>query len=268
MKRREFVAASAVGGLALGTSAATGRAGEGPSRQLLELRLYQLASLDKQKVFDDFLTKAAVPALNRAGVSPVGVFKLHKDDNPSLKLEADSPNLYVLRPYPSAEQFASVPARLAKDQEFQEAGKAVLEAPKSDPAFARDESSLMLAFEGFPKLEVPTKADTRLFQLRIYESHNEERARKKIAMFNEGGELDIFRRCGMTGVFFGQTLIGTKLPNLTYMLGFAGKEAQDKAWKAFTSDPAWLKLKNDPAYTDTVSNITNLILRPAASSQI
>jgi hypothetical protein len=161
-----------------------------------------------------------------------------------------------------------VPARLAADKEFQEAGKAVLEAPKLDPAFVRYESSLMLAFNDFPKVEVPAKGAERLFQLRIYESHNEERARKKIAMFNEGGEIKTFRRCGMTAVFFGQTLIGPKLPCLTYMLGFDDKAAMDKAWGAFRKDPDWKTLSADPAYKDTVSTITNLILRPASGSQI
>ncbi len=126
----------------------------------------------------------------------------------------------------------------------------------------------MLAFDGVPQVEVPTTADSRLLQLRIYESHNTERAIKKIEMFNEGGELKIFRRCGMNPVFFGQSLIGAKLPNLTYMLSFENKEAMSKAWAAFGQDPAWLKLRRDERYKDTVSNVTNLILRPTTSSQI
>jgi len=268
MKRREFVTASTLGGLGLGASAAIGGEGEKPGKELIELRIYHFASPAKMAAFDEFLAKAAVPAINRAGVAPVGVFKLLKEDNPSLKLEADGLDLYVLRPYKSAEQFVSVPARLGADKEFQEAGKDVLEAPKPDPAFTRYESSLMLAFDGFPKVEAAAKGAARLFQLRIYESHNEERARKKIAMFNEGGEINIFHRCGMTAVFFGQTLIGPKLPCLTYMLGFDDKAAMDKGWGAFRNDPDWKKLSADTAYKDTVSTITNLILRPASSSQI
>jgi len=268
MKRREFFAASTAAGLAWGTPAATGGEGQRPAKELIELRLYQFASPAKQKAFDDFLARVEVPALNRAGAASVGVFKMLKDDNPPLKMEADSPNLYLLIPHKSPESFATVAAKLAGDKVFREEGKPILEAPKSDPAFLRYESSLMLAFDGFPKVEVPTKADSRLLQLRIYESHSYERALKKIAMFNEGGEIEIFRRCGMTAVFFGQTLVGSKLPNLTYMLSFESKEAMDKAWGAFRQDPGWLKLKDDPAYTDTVSTVTNLILRPTASSQI
>ena len=115
---------------------------------------------------------------------------------------------------------------------------------------------------------MPTRKKSRVFQLRTYESHNIERAQKKIEMFNTGGELDIFRRVGMPPVFFGETLIGAKMPNLTYMLGFDDVAALKAGWNKFLEDPAWLELKQDPAYRDTVSNITNILLRPARCSQI
>jgi hypothetical protein len=235
---------------------------------LLELRIYRFASPAKLEAFEGFCSKAAVPALERAGVGPVGVFKLLAADNPDLKLQADPLDLYVLRPYESAEAVILAAKRLAADRTFQEQGAAFLAAPKADPAFVRYESSLLLAFAGMPHVETPAKGPSRLFQLRIYESHSEERARKKIEMFDEGGEIGIFRRCGMTPVFFGQALIGARLPNLHYMLGFEDRGAMDKAWAAFRADPAWTKLKDDPAYKDTVSNITNLVLRPSAASQI
>src|SRR6185437_9942291 len=124
----------------------------------------------------------------------------------------------------SAESLADFSHRLGADKVLQNAGEAIIHAPKSDPAFVRYESSLMCAFELFP-------------QLKIYESHSNERARKKIEMFNQGGELVIFARCGMTGVFFGQTLIGSKLPSLTYMLSFPSEQEQKKAWDTFRNDP-------------------------------
>jgi hypothetical protein len=58
------------------------------------------------------------------------------------------------------------------------------------------------------------------------------------------------------------------MPNLTYMLAFDDEQAQKRAWDAFKADDAWKKLSKDPAYKDTVSNITNLILRPTEASQI
>jgi hypothetical protein len=161
-----------------------------------------------------------------------------------------------------------VAAKLMADEEFNRAGEKVLNDAFADPTFQRIESSLLYAFEGMPKLEVPTKAASRVAQLRIYESHNPTKAKKKIEMFNAGGEIDIFRRVGLNPILFGETLIGPIEPNLTYMLGFDNEDAQKKAWDTFVKDPAWLKLKEDAQYKDTVSTITNLVLRPLECSQI
>jgi hypothetical protein len=69
-------------------------------------------------------------------------------------------------------------------------------------------------------------------------------------------------------VFFGESLAGAKLPNLTYMVAFDDDAAMTRAWDAFRDDPEWKKLAGDQTYKDTVSNITNLVLRPAPGSQV
>ena len=260
MKRRDFLAAAGLAGLApLGSLAAAQAAGPPDGKDLYELRLYVIESPEKQKAMEAFFCEAAIPALGRIGIGPVGVFKT---------AEEPSPNLFVLLPHKSLESVATAGAKLMADKEFLKAGAAVLDAPPKDPAYKRIESSLLLAFDGVPKLQVPTTKDSRILQLRTYESHNAKKALKKIEMFNTGGELDVFRKVGLPVVFFGQALIGTKLPNLTYMVAFDDEEAKEKGWKGFMAAPGWLKLKGDPQYKDTVSNITNIVLRPAAGSQI
>ena len=71
-------------------------------------------------------------------------------------------------------------------------------------------------------------------------------------------------------MFFGQSLVGSKMPNLTYMLGFESKEEQEAAWKRFGASPGWRKLKAMPEYADKriLCGITNLLLKPAEYSQI
>jgi len=93
-------------------------------------------------------------------------------------------------------------------------------------------------------------------------------AKKKIEMFNEGGEIAIFKKTGLQPVFFGETIIGPKLPNLTYMLVFDDMAMRDERWGTFGGDPDWKKLRANPAYKDAVSNTTDIILRPAQYSQI
>ena len=109
----------------------------------------------------------------------------------------------------------------------------------------------------------------RLFELRTYESHSKKANKKKIEMFNNG-EIAIFRRTGLQPVFFGETLIGPKMPNLAYLLVFENMAEREKNWGAFASDSEWKKLSNTPGYTDAeiVTNISNVFLRPTAYSQI
>ncbi|MHC4260515.1 MAG: NIPSNAP family protein [Planctomycetota bacterium] len=261
MKRRDFLAATCLAGLApLSEAAGAERKKRAKSKhEYYELRHYRIQSKDKQKLVLDFLKAAAIPALNRIRITPVGVFKM---------LEGDSPDLYVLLPHRSLRWVVAAASLIVSDAEYQKAGAKLLNAPKSDPAYERVESSLMVAFKAIPKLELPTKKESRIFQLRIYESHNSLAGKKKIEMFNDGGEIAIFRQNGMDPVFFGQSLVGTRLPNLTYMLGFDDMEAKEKAWDKFRNDPDWKKLKGNTYYKDTVSKVTNIMLRPAACSQI
>ncbi len=259
MKRREFIAASCVAGLSPIGCAALAADDCKSNKEYYELRLYHFNSEAKRKAADEFFAKAAVPAWNRLGIGPVGVFQM---------LEGESQNLYVLLPHKSAGSIFSATDRLMADAQFLRDGAAFLDAPPDDPAYERIESTAMLAFDAVPKLELPGKKETRVFQLRIYESHGAKKGQKKVEMFNEGGEVAVFRDSGMPPVFMGQSMVGAKLPNLTYMLCFDDMDAKEAGWKRFFAHPGWLKLKADPAYKDTVSNITNILLRPAASSQM
>lgn len=263
MQRRDFLGASCLAGAAaLGTmtgAAGVAGAGEASKKQILELRVYRFDDAAARQRLEKFLAEVAIPAWNRIGIKPVGAF---------IPADEKLVDLYVLLPHGSAESFATSASRLWADAEYQKAGEAVLNVAKDAPAYKRVESSVMIAFDGVPQVEVPSKKDTRVLQLRIYESHSDVKAKKKVEMFNAGGELALFRRCGMGPVFFGETIAGLKMPNLTYMVGFDDPDAQKAGWDKFMKDPEWLKLKDDPQYKDTVSNITNIVMKPAAGSQI
>ena len=93
-----------------------------------------------------------------------------------------------------------------------------------------------------------------MLELRKYESHSEERARKKIDMFNNG-ETAIFPKCGFENVFFGEALVGPRLPNLQYMLAAPDMAANEAGWKAFLAHPDFTAMKNDPQYADTIFHL-------------
>ncbi len=231
------------------------------SRAWYELRRYEIETEAQKAGFDKFASEAALPAWNRLGIEPVGVFYPQEGLSP----------IYVLLPHVSFPSFLTSTARLSRDKEFLEKGADFVNAPADKPAYKSMEVQLMMAFEGMPKLERPTEAPTRIFQLRTYESPSEKAGLKKIEMFNTA-EIAIFRKVGLHPVFFGQTLAGTKMPNLTYMLGFQDMEESKANWKKFGADPDWQKLRAVPEYMDKEiirkGGITNLYLKPATYSQI
>ncbi len=228
--------------------------------ELYELRAYMLPAA-RQPLLFDYLSKAFLPALKRYGIGPVGVF--------ADKEASDPARVYVLIVAPSAEKLVTLPARLAADEMHRQAAGSYLAARANEPVYTRIESSLLLPIPGMQRLEKPDTSKPRLLNLRIYESHNERANQKKIEMFTRG-ELAIFRRVGLTPVFFAQTLVGPAMPNLTYLLVFPDDAARQAAWARFRDDAEWKKLRAIPEYADKeiVSRITNKLLVPAPFSEI
>ncbi|MFT3934300.1 MAG: NIPSNAP family protein [Chitinophagaceae bacterium] len=262
MKRRSFVKTSIISSILPGAASASMLAeNKKEKRQYYELRVYTLKDESQQALIENYFEKAAIPALNRIGIKNIGVFK-------ELKPQGQT-KMYVLIPFESMEDFVQAENKLAADAVYQQAGVNYLQAPATAPAYDRIESSLLFAFEHMPVLAIPQQGN-RIFELRRYESASETAGKTKIKVFNEGGEIDIFKSVGLTPVFFGETIIGGLRPNLTYMLTYPDMAAHDASWKKFVNDPRWLAIKAVPDYADAkiVSHITNTFLVPASCSQI
>jgi NIPSNAP len=272
MNRRAFVTGSLVPALApLGSepfpSGGTEREGTtaGPGPQLLELRSYHLRFGPMEARFAEYAKGALFPALNRAGVKPVGAF--------TVLLGPDTPTVTLLLPYPSAESLLTLDAALEADTDYRRAAGAFLGLPASDPPYARRDSTLLATFEALPRIEVPAgplASPSRVFELRMYDSHSETAGRKKIEMFEKAGEIAIFRRVGLTPVFFGRNLVGPRLPGLTYMLVFPDAAGREKSWGVFRDDPEWVKLRATAGFTnpEILTNVHNVLLRPTEYSQV
>jgi hypothetical protein len=213
--------------------------------------------------FGAYAKDALVPALGRAGIAPIGAW--------STALGPASPTLHLLLPHKDAASAVALGDRLAADAEYGRSAAAFHALPPADPPFERCDSSLLATVPTQPGVERPAgeaASASRVFELRTYRSPSEPAARRKIEMFEAGGELAIFRRLGLQTVFFGRDLIGAGLPSLTYMLAFADVAARERAWAAFRADPAWIKLRDQPQYADIVSGIDSALLRPTDYSQL
>lgn len=271
MQRRRFLAASLAGSVAaLAPSALDAQekpASENPPRHFYQLRQYHLSTGPQLALTESYFA-ALIPALTRLGLGPIGAFRV--DYGPV------TPTYLLLIPGTSIATLATLDLLLAQqihqDQEFLSAAAPFWNAPASAPAFNRIDVSLLAAFHGWPRITPPgppAAPGKRIFQLRTYESPSHQDHIRKVEMFHSG-EFDIFRAAGFHPVFFGDTLIGTRMPSLTYMLAFDSLAQLDAQWTTFRSDPAWQKLSHSPrfAYEPIVSNITNLVLSPLKMSQI
>lgn len=275
MKRREFLTTAATVSLATAATAGTVQAQTRRrrttpqprrQRQYIELRTYRFADANRKAILIESIDKALIPALNRQGIATVGAFTVFEGEKKSTPGYDDA--VFVVIPYNSAATFTDLNARLLADKKFVDAAAAVLKAPLAETVYQTAESTLMYGFPQCPRVEVPTKAADRIAQLRYYKSHNIDRNALKIRMFDVDGELRLFRESGMNPIFFGETLFGQMMPNLTYMLGFESVEALDKGWAAFVARPEWKKLSQDPLYHETATKIDNVFLKPTVGSQI
>ena len=188
--------------------------------EFYELRAYHLRRGPMVRGFDSFFRDVAIPAWNRAGAGPVGVF--------DVSVGTGIPSKVVLLPFASAAALWAAHDRFTDDPAVKAAD--FTNAPATSPSYLRVESSLLRAFTTIPKLELPSQTaanQPRIFELRTYESHSEKAHQAKVEMFNTG-EIAIFRRTGLTPVFFGDTLIGSSQPNLTYLLSFPDMATREK----------------------------------------
>lgn len=279
--RRSFLktslAATATAALSVHAAAPAGANSPVSAREFYELRAYRLKPEASTALLDTYLEKALIPALNARGLTNVGAFTELEVDKKTGTAKpkvgtAESPaTLWVLITHPTLESFSGVAADLNVDPAVQAAGRDYLLTPKANPAYTRVDSWLLRAFAGMTKMVVPafskTKVATRIFEMRDYESHSEERALNKMAMFDDG-EIEVMRDLGMSPLFFGQAIAGPNLPHLRYITCASDLTTHLANWKKFGPDPRWMKMKDEPRYKDNTSKNTARFLVPTPYSQL
>jgi hypothetical protein len=229
------------------------------SRDYYQIQVFRLTGKVQEAKVDNFLKNAYLPALHRAGIQKVGVFKPIESDTTSGK------RVYVWIPFKSLDHFAKTQDLLEKDQECQSKGNDFLGAPFDNKPFIRKESILLKAFSDAPNFFIPnhkTAPSERIYELRSYEGPTENLFRKKVKMFNEGGEIKLFKKLDFNAVFYAEVISGSTMPNLMYLTTFADMPAHDAHWNSFRTHPEWKTLSAIPEYKNTVSKSVILLLHP------
>ena len=112
---------------AAGASAGAGTQTPGSTTpSVYSWRQYILRTGTQPRRLAEFLQSAAIPALNRLGHTPIGVFEVVNG--------LPTPTLFVMTPFASIDQLLSLETRLDADAEFVRAAAPYLDAPATDPA--------------------------------------------------------------------------------------------------------------------------------------
>ncbi len=275
MQRREFLtsaAALAAAGMnlvpeSLSAEETAEKSAENAAdkREYIEIKIFYTANEDSKKRLLERCDEVLLPARKAAGFAKTGIFslnaQLHEGD---AKLDEKFQNAVFV--FTSAPTFAMLEA-------YHETIHASLPPEKRIQTFAEEalytvqECNLLRAFPYCPTLQVPTLSPDRVVQYRCYFSPSPDRNRAKRFMFDERGEMALFKRCGMLPVFFGETLYGTNQPNISYMLSFENDDARRAGWKKFIQSEEWAQMKNETEFKDTATIVRNLFLKPTPGSE-
>ncbi len=232
-------------------------------RVFFQLKIYNYSTTQQGEGIHRFLKDSYLPALHRQGYKYIGVFSDLSNDTGSVK------KIYVLEEYASIEKLLASDQKLLEDKAYQAAGADHLNASPDQQPFSRIETILMKAFRYAPRLMLPdlkNPRENRVYELRSYESPTQMKLVSKVHMFNEGGEVPLFKRLEFNSVFYGEVIAGSKMPNLMYMTTFEDMASRESHWVQFFDAPEWKILVVKPEYQKNVSHADIIFLRPTPYS--
>lgn len=258
MERRSFLKKSAVAAGATLTATSM-NASQPPEteKDFYELKVYQLTGGGGRNQLKQYYTEAVIPLLNARGAK-VGAFNEYSQEDP--------PRVYILHAHKSPAEYYAAVHEMNSNPTIIDAAKTFMNIPADKPVFERYETFLADAFDGIPRFKTPDK-NRGLFELRTYESYNEDAGHRKVKMFNNE-ELPLFEKVGLHPVFFGQLIAGRYMPALVYMLWFKDMEERTANWSKFGSSDEWNTMKVKEEYANTVSKVKKVFLTPMDFSQI
>lgn len=216
-------------------AAAMAAAQESRKTRFYVLEQYYLENGSQPGRIHEFLSKAAMPMLER----------VHK--GPKIVLEAlvatHMPQVAVILGMESMSEIYSISKALFSDKDF---GRAFDQWEAGEPPYVSSSATLLEATTYSPEIVKPEKAPStpRIFELRTYHSPT---ARQWKALHERfaGPEIKIFHRVGVHPLFYSSTVFGMNRPNLTYLIPFDSLAAREKAWNAFGADEEWVRVRKE-----------------------
>ncbi|HJV20034.1 MAG TPA: NIPSNAP family protein [Sediminibacterium sp.] len=228
------------------------------------VKVYHCSSLQQIQQVEAYVGKEMIPFLHRNGVAKVGVFLPIDNDT------ATDKQLYLWIPLNRLDQLARIENRFGNINPYADTG--LLETPVSNGTapYNRIETSLSEAFAFHKRYHIAadfTPSPETVYEFRSYESSTENLHLRKVHMFNQGGEIALFKKLGFNAVFYARVIAGAQMPNLIYMTRFRNRADREEHWKRFGNSPEWKTMSAMPKYVNTVSKHVVVLMRASVCSE-
>lgn len=224
------------------------------------VKIYHCTSNEQIQQVEEYVGKSLIPFLKKNNIKHVGVFLPLANDtalNKRLMIWAPLADLSVLKQIEAS--FGAIDP-YGKDPLIH------LDSIGKMPPYTRMESMLATAFNYHPKYSVKAsyeRGPENIYEFRSYESSTEALHLNKVHMFNQGGEIEIFKNLDFNAIFYGRVIVGAHMPNLIYMTSFKNMQERNDRWNKFRDDATWKKISKLPEYAGNVSRNETILMKPS-----
>jgi hypothetical protein len=226
-------------------------------REFYLIQIYHCNSAAQINGVDTYLKNTYLPYLHKKGIQKIGVFAPIDNDTASDK------RIYVWLPMPSLNTLDILDQDVEQLDPMTKNALVDLENADGSLPYTRVERIITKSFIDQPKYVKESsliKSPGRIYEYRSYESPTENMHLRKVHMFNQGGEVVLFKRLNFNAIFYSKAIVGARMPNLIYMTSFNNMEDRNEHWKAFVASPEWQSISNMPKYMNSVNRNETVLM--------
>lgn len=229
------------------------------------IRIYHCNTTEQVQAVESFAGNTLKQFFASNGIRHIGIFIPLGNDTAANK------KVYVWIPFPSLEKMSLIDQRFSSLDPWGNDPILQLKGSSGQPPFHRVEVSLSVAFRDMKKYNPVTsfpRSPDNIYEYRSYESATESLHLNKVHMFNEGGEIPLFKRLDFNALFYARVIAGARMPNLVYMTRFSNMDERNAHWKTFSDDPGWKALIAMDKYKGSVSRNETILMKASPLSDL
>jgi hypothetical protein len=235
------------------------------SRDFYVTQVYHCSTQSQLEAVDVYLKNIYLPHLHQFGIANVGVFEPISNDT------AKDKTIMVWIPLRSLQQLDKLDQLKEAIDPLKPNTLLSLTTINGELPYNRLETVVSKSFKyqgQYVKDKSFEKSPENIYEFRSYESADEAMFLKKVHMFNEGKEIELFNALNFNALFYSKVIAGSRMPNLIYITRFQNIADREAHWKSFVDAPAWKQMSTLPEYLNTVSKSDIILMRAKSYSDL